>query len=137
MAPEDIRPKSSRLPTVLIVDDNQDILVQAASYLSARGMRVVPSNSALGVSSLVMRHRPDAVVLDVMMPALDGGALAKLLLGLRGVADLRIVFYSSIDEERLYELARATPRAAYVFKSDGLGALYETVSSLIGESRAG
>ncbi|WP_394830784.1 response regulator [Pendulispora rubella] len=135
-APEDTRSKSSpRLPTVLIVDDNPDMLVQVGSYLAARGIRVVPSNAALGVSSLVIRHRPEIVVLDVMMPALDGGSLAKLLLGLKSVPDMRIVFYSSMDEERLYELARTTPRASYVLKSDGLAALYEAISTALGDSR--
>jgi len=130
------RSKPPRAPTVLVVDDNPDMLVWIGSYLGARGLRVVPSNTALGVSSLVLRHRPEVVVLDVMMPALDGGSLARLLLGLRAAPDMRIVFYSSMDEERLYELARTTPRSSYVLKSDGLGALYVAISSILGEARA-
>src|SRR5687767_5057680 len=112
--------RQGRTLSVLVVDDNPDILTQVGSYLQERGIAVITSISALGVSSLVIRHRPDVVVLDAMMPALDGGALAKLLRGIGSVQDMGIVFYSSMDEELLYQLARATPGSSYVLKSDGL-----------------
>jgi DNA-binding response OmpR family regulator len=128
-------PRFGQTVTLLVVDDNPDILASVGSYFEDRGFVVVTSSSALGVSSLVIRHKPRVCVLDAMMPALDGGALAKLLRGIGSAHDMGIVFYSSMDEEQLYQLARSTPGASYVLKSDGLGALYAAVCAAAGEVR--
>jgi CheY-like chemotaxis protein len=45
--------------TVLLVDDNAEILETTSAYLRSRGLQIVPSSSALGVTVLVNRHRPD------------------------------------------------------------------------------
>jgi len=44
---------------VLLVDDNAEILETTSAYLRSRGLQIVPSSSALGVTVLVNRHRPD------------------------------------------------------------------------------
>jgi DNA-binding response OmpR family regulator len=116
-----------RTRTVLIVDDNADILSTASQFLTQRGFEVVQADSPLGVSSLVMRHKPCVVVLDVMMPALDGGALAKLLRSMTAGHAVPIVFFSSMEEEELYRLARSTDGASYVLKSDGLQVLHAAI----------
>jgi DNA-binding response OmpR family regulator len=121
--------------TLLMVDDNAEILTAAHVYLTQRGFDVVIASSALGVSSLVLRHKPDLIILDVMMPALDGGALAKLVRQVGSGHDVPIVFFSSMEEEQLYRLARETDGASYVLKSDGLEALHACVCRRLGEPR--
>jgi DNA-binding response OmpR family regulator len=112
---------------ILLVDDNPEIIATTARYLRARGLEVFTSSSPLGVSSLVRRHAPSVIVLDVMMPALDGNALV-LVLTTHGLArSTPIIFYSTLDEERLYAMARETPGASYVPKSEGLAALYAAI----------
>jgi CheY-like chemotaxis protein len=117
--------------TILIVDDNEEILGTTSSYLQSRGLRVVSSSSALGVTALVGRHHPDVVVLDVMMPALDGDALATLLRGQKSaLRSTPIIFYSAMEEEQLHRVAASVTGATYVAKGDGLGALYSAIVSL-------
>ncbi|MGH7439576.1 MAG: response regulator [Polyangiaceae bacterium] len=115
--------------TVVLVDDNEQILTTTSAYLEARGLNVVSSRSALGVSALVMRHRPSVIVLDVMMPALDGQALAGLLRGKADVKGTHIIFYSAMEEELLDRIVRETPSASYVPKTDGLPALYSAIQA--------
>ena len=119
--------QEQRAWTVLVVDDSPEILSAVRQYLTPHGFEVLMADSPLGVSSLVLRHRPQVIVLDVMMPALDGGALAKLLRSVGGGETVPIVFFSSMDEEQLYDLTRQTDGASYVLKSDGLPALYATI----------
>ena len=90
-------------PTIVIVDDNREILKGLTRYLSSRGLHVVASDSPFGVSALVLRHAPAAVV-----PA---------------TRDTRIIFYSALPEEELYALTRSVPGSSYVTKSDGIHAL--------------
>lgn len=115
--------------TVVLVDDNEQILTTTTAYLEARGISVISSRSALGVSALVMRHHPSVIVLDVMMPALDGQALAGLLRNKNGARGTHIIFYSAMEEEQLDRIVRETPFASYVPKADGLPALYSAIQA--------
>jgi DNA-binding response OmpR family regulator len=112
---------------ILLVDDNAEILATTARYLRARDLEVLTSNSSLGVSSLVRRHAPCLIVLDIMMPAIDGNALVPVLYANGLARTTPIIFYSAVDEEQLYGLAHQTPGASYVPKSEGLGALYAAI----------
>jgi DNA-binding response OmpR family regulator len=115
---------------ILLVDDDAEILVTAARYLRARGLKVITSQSALGVSAIVRREIPSAIVLDVNMPALDGNALARVL-NLHGLARTTpIIFYSAVDEEKLRALASEIPGASCVPKIEGPAALYEAIRCL-------
>ena len=117
--------------TVLLVDDNEEILETTASYLRSRGLQVLSFSSALGVTALVGRHHPDVVVLDVMMPALDGNALATILRGQKtAVRSTPVIFFSAMEEEQLHCVAASVAGASYVAKGDGLGALYAAIVAL-------
>jgi len=117
--------KKSR--TVLLVDDNPEILEVTSRYLRARGLDLVTADPALGVSALARRHQPAIIVLDVMMPALDGDALASLLRAQPAVRDTPIVFYSAMEEEELQRIVGTFPGTAYVAKGDGPSALYSAI----------
>jgi DNA-binding response OmpR family regulator len=119
---------------ILLVDDNPEIIDTTTRYLRARGLEVLTSNSSLGVSSLVRRHSPSLIVLDIMLPALDGHALLRVL-HTHGLArSTPIIFYSAVDEEQLYAFARETPGASYVPKSEGLETLYAAIQLALGLS---
>jgi DNA-binding response OmpR family regulator len=65
--------------TVLIVDDNPELVRGLATLLGNAGYRVLSLESGAGVAETVQSQRPDLVVLDVMMPGVDGWeALASL-----------------------------------------------------------
>lgn len=58
--------------TILIVDDNEDLVRGLATLLGNDGYRVVTLANGATVTEAVSLHRPDLVVLDVMMPVVDG-----------------------------------------------------------------
>jgi CheY-like chemotaxis protein len=115
-------------PSVLLVDDNIDILSQAEAYLVNRGCRVLATASPIGVGAMVLRHRPDVAVVDVMMPGLDGGTLVDVLDAQQALERPHVIFYSAIDEEQLHQLTRSRVRTSYVSKVDGLPALFAAIS---------
>lgn len=65
---------------ILIIDDEDDIReVAALSLESVAGWDVVMANSGAQGVARAAEHRPDAILLDVMMPGMDGPATVREL----------------------------------------------------------
>lgn len=58
--------------TILVVDDEEDILLLCRVNLEFEGYRVIEASGGAEALRAIRRHRPDLVLLDVMMPAVDG-----------------------------------------------------------------
>jgi len=65
--------------TVLVIDDEPDIRLIVEMALKASGMTVVSASSGQEGLELARQHTPDLVVLDVMMPEMDGYATLDAL----------------------------------------------------------
>lgn len=63
---------NSTPPTILLVDDEQSILAALSTFLELSGFRVVTAQDGAVALVQIAQHRPDLVVLDVLMPRLDG-----------------------------------------------------------------
>jgi DNA-binding NarL/FixJ family response regulator len=110
---------------ILLVDDNAAILESTARYLRSRDLEVICSSSPFGVPSLMSKHSPSVIVLDVMIPALSGEAIGAMLRQQQQAAP--IIYYSAMQEEQLYKLSQKTPDTSYVLKSDGNEILYQAI----------
>ena len=64
-------------PTVLVVEDEQDILDLVEYNLAEEGFKVIRAEDGLTALEKVQRERPDAVVLDLMLPGLDGKEVCR------------------------------------------------------------
>ena len=85
-------------PLVLIVDDNDDNLNLAASHLKGANYDVVIANSgpiAMGVLEEVI---PDVILLDIMMPQMDGYEVCISLKSKRQLKDIPVIFLTAKTE---------------------------------------
>lgn len=64
-----------QIPNILIVDDDKDILKLISMRLNAAGYNPVTANNGAEAMSAIMLQRPDLVISDLRMPAMDGMAL--------------------------------------------------------------
>jgi CheY-like chemotaxis protein len=64
---------------VLVVDDDANIRELLSTALEDDGYEVVPAVNGQDALSIVERWRPDVIVLDLMMPVMDGWTFAKRL----------------------------------------------------------
>jgi DNA-binding response OmpR family regulator len=103
-------------PKVLLVDDEKSILMMLEVNFRAAGFDVVTATSGAGALEMAVTARPDAVVLDLGLPDLDGWEVVKHLRELDGVASTPVVVLSGTDRNDALVRGYASTVEAYVTK---------------------
>jgi two-component system, OmpR family, KDP operon response regulator KdpE len=80
---------------ILIIDDEENTVQLMAMMLERKGFEVVKSFSAEDGLKKAYRHQPDLVLLDVMMPDMDGFEVCRRL---RDMSDMPIIFLTARDD---------------------------------------
>ncbi len=88
-------PGIARALRVLVVDDEAPIRLLCRVNLEAEGMNVLEAPDGPSGLELARAERPDAVLLDVMMPGLDGWTVAERLLADEETREIPIVFLTA------------------------------------------
>jgi CheY-like chemotaxis protein len=115
---------------ILLVDDDEVLLDVMKALLENERYGIITQHEGLGVINLVSQHQPDLVLLDINMPVLSGDHLAMLLRANVDTSHIRIVFYSSNDEDSLRESVSACGVHGCIFKGDILN-LHEKVDQYL------
>jgi DNA-binding response OmpR family regulator len=123
---------------ILVVDDDPDILDAVTWILESRGYQVVTARDGLEGLANLKSENPDLVILDLLMPKMDGFALFKELQNpsWSKYRDIPVLILSSVREEasrRRYELETGHELAVddYVEKPMDPNVLLERVEKLI------
>ncbi len=89
--------------TIMLVEDEDAVRTFSARALSNKGYEVLEANCAETALMILEEKNPklDLLITDVIMPGMDGGALAKKVLETR--PDLKIVFVSGYTDDKLKE----------------------------------
>jgi DNA-binding response OmpR family regulator len=85
---------------VLVIDDEAPIRLLCRVNLEAEGMEVLEANDGPSGLEEARREKPDVILLDVMMPALDGWRVAEQLLDDSATEDIPIIFLTARAEFR-------------------------------------
>lgn len=85
-----------RTPTILVVDDDDSVreVTQMALELVAK-WRVIPADGGAVAVELAREHRPDAVLLDLMMPVVDGRATFEALQADERTRDIPVILLTA------------------------------------------
>jgi DNA-binding response OmpR family regulator len=86
-------------PTILVVDDDPEIVTMLSLRLGKRGYRVVSATDGNAALAAAHRERPDLVVLDVMMPGKTGWEVARTLRHDPVSGNVKIVMLTAIGEQ--------------------------------------
>ena len=94
---------------ILVVDDDPDILDAISMILESRGYQLIFASDGLECLDKLSSEKPDLMILDLLMPKMDGFAVYKELQSPRWseYRDMPILILSSVREEasrRRYEL---------------------------------
>jgi len=122
------------MSTILLVEDDPDILHMVAYKLRRAGFEVVETTDGLAALDACRREPPDLVLLDVRMPRMDGIAVCRELRAGPRTGDVPIVMLSARARDQDRELAYAAGATDYVVKPFSPRALVERVAAVLARS---
>jgi CheY-like chemotaxis protein len=115
---------------VLIVDDDSGIRKLLSRFLEREGFNPVEAENGLDGVELAKKEHPDIIIMDVMMPQMDGLTAARLIKFYKPLSQVPIIFLTAKDEEKEIELAEAARAEAYITKPFDVRQVIEVVKSL-------
>ena len=102
--------------TVLLVDDNPALLKLLAKYMKDNGYEVLTSLDGLSAIEQAVAHKPHTIVLDIMMPGVDGVLVLKQLKSSQITKGIPVIMLTGIsDKEKVLETIKEGA-AEYVVK---------------------
>jgi len=81
---------------ILVVDDEPKIVRLARDYLEKNGFRVVSTGDGGTALAMARREKPDLIVLDLLLPGMDGREVCRIL---RAESDVPIIMLTALSEE--------------------------------------
>jgi len=103
-------------PTVLMVDDQPDNLDVLVNYLADSGLELVVATDGEQALQLAAQCHPDLVLLDVMMPGLDGFSVCERLKSQPHTQDVVVIFMSALTDTQSKVKGFAVGAIDYVSK---------------------
>jgi signal transduction histidine kinase/DNA-binding response OmpR family regulator len=111
-----LQPEAPGRARVLAVDDNEQNLRLITALLSARGYHVIETRDAISAIEYARAEKPDVVLMDVMLPGVDGLSATRMLASDPRTRDIPVIAISANAMAEDHAKARAAGCCAYVTK---------------------
>ena len=122
---------------VLLIDDDQAILQILSRALQEAGFETSISSQAIGTTNRVKEFAPDVIIMDVMMPALAGNKLVKLLKDTMDTITNQpiMILVSNKHEDELKKLAQECGADDYATKLSGPASVVRKVKECMARKK--
>lgn len=87
------------METILVIEDNEDILENLTEYLEMEGYKILGANNGKRGIQLARQFIPDLIVCDVLMHAMNGHEVLQVLLGSGRTYAIPFIFSTSMSEK--------------------------------------
>ena len=121
---------------LLLVDDQPFFLAMGQNILRAKGYEVHTASSGAAALEAVRAARPDAIVLDVEMPGMDGIETCRRLKANPATAEIPVVILTATPEPKLNQRAFQAGAEATVLKSVSADRLLNMVHLVLTTERS-
>ncbi|EGH33749.1 PAS:GGDEF protein, partial [Pseudomonas syringae pv. japonica str. M301072] len=85
--------------TILIIDDDVHVRELLEVLLQNQGYRTLTAESGELALAMIKRQAPDLILLDIMMPGMDGYEVASQLKAEKNTANIPIIMLSALDDQ--------------------------------------
>ncbi len=116
---------------ILIIDDDQGVLKLVETLLGAQGYNVLSTNDAARGLEMALKTPPDLVVLDVMMPIINGFNICRLLKSQEIAMRIPVILLTSRASEEDFVIGKEVGANAYLPKPIDTKLFLEKVRELL------
>lgn len=118
---------------ILVADDNRLLLAITKDALEAQGFQVVTVGSGRDVYREVLAQRPHLVLLDIMMPEIDGIEICRNLKRSPVTQKIVIVIHSAKRDMDLMDLAYEAGAEGFIMKSNQIEEMVDRIREIVKE----
>jgi DNA-binding response OmpR family regulator len=101
---------------ILIVDDEPGIVVPVKFLIEQQGYHVITTNNGEDALDLIHQRKPDLVLLDIMLPGIDGYEVCEIMRLNPDYREVKIVFFTGKGRETEIAKGLALGPDAYITK---------------------
>ena len=116
---------------ILIVDDDIGIRMLLSKFLQRNGFETLVAEDGLEGVELAKKHHPDLIILDVVMPRMDGLTAARLIKFYKPLSEVPIIFLTAKDADKEIELAQEARAEVYITKPFDVRQVIDVVKELL------
>jgi two-component system alkaline phosphatase synthesis response regulator PhoP len=120
---------------VLIAEDEPNIVISLEFLMREAGYDVTVASNGADAIDLAEKLRPDLVVLDVMLPAVNGFEVCRRIRESRTTRDVRVLMLTARGRESEMERGLAAGANVYMTKPFSTKELADAVASLLSTTR--
>ena len=120
------------MPTkILIVDDDLGIRTLLSKFLKSQGFETILAEDGLAGVEIAKKFHPDLIILDVVMPRMDGFRAARLIKFYKPLMNIPIVFLTARNTANEIEMAQKTRAEAYITKPFEVHQILSVINKLL------
>ncbi len=121
---------------IMVVDDDEKALKLVKAMLEPRGYETILVNDSREAIGTAIDLKPDLILLDIMMPELDGYSLLNELKDIEKTKDIPVIMLTAVGHELNRKLADSLGAAGYITKPIDSSVLLKTVARFILKTRS-
>ena len=122
---------------VLVVDDEPNVLRSLAQYLTIEDFTVETASNGMEALEKVESFHPELILLDVMMPGMDGFEVLDKVKANPAHAQTPIIMLTAKDQSADVLKGYQSGATSYLVKPFNLDELVETINQVLAQSRQG
>jgi len=118
-------------PRILVVDDEPSIVKLVRATLDAKGYDVAEAFDGQEALVQVKLHKPDLILLDIMMPRMDGNEVRRQLLSDPATKDIPVIHLSAVGDFEQQRRAMSEGVTDYIVKPFTPSDLVQRVADML------
>lgn len=127
---------SMHVPTIMVVDDDRSMLITMRTVLENDGYRIEEYENGTAALAACERGLPDLVLMDALMPGMDGFNACKALRELAGGEHLPILIVTALEDEKSIDRAFSAGANDFIAKPVNFAVLRQRIARLLDASQA-
>jgi DNA-binding response OmpR family regulator len=116
---------------ILVVDDEQDIVTIIGKVLKKSGYEVITAADGLECIEAVEHEQPDLILLDNIMPNMDGQAVLSKLKTSKKTVDIPVIMVTALADQEHIIIAQKGGAIEYIVKPFDYTVLLEKIAQVL------